>query len=703
MKTQIAIIGGGLGGLMTAYHLQAKCEDVCDITLLEASPRCGGKMVTQRFHTVPVLYEAGVAELYDYSMLGPDPLRELVAELGLDTVPMDGQTVVLDNQILRHRDDIRRVCGAKTLKAIDSFRAFATKMLSPEQYYEGSSREDNHHPLSRLTGQRLLEQHVTDSTARRYLRVASRSDIATELHLTNGLNSLKNFLMDVDGYIKLYSIVGGIDRIPQELLTRLQHPADPDTATVHVRYNSPVVQVGSTPDGRYRLVVRDNGQETVQEYDLVVLALPHNWLTTVAWADDTLAQAMGRHIAYYDRPAHYLRVSLLFQTPFWRSEITDSWFMSDAFNGCCVYDESARHDAGGYGVLGWLLAGSDAIAFANLDDQTLIQRVLDALPPSLQAGRELLIEGHVHRWMGAVNGLPGGLPVQRLKDAHVPAPEAHPGVFVVGDYLFDSTLNGILDSADITSDLVLSHLLKKHYQPSIVLPGPARRTLGPTRARTSRIDRQYFDTYRGLGPYADTYQRFFNAAYLLDMIRLVWGAKPGYRLLDAGSASGVTLEDFSAFGVQAWGIENNKYIYAHTPDKWLKRNILGNVQQLPFPDNHFDFVYETCLCHLPASRIERAIRELCRVTKRGLIFGSITSDLDSEIIKKYDLLRGVSTLSTWWEWSEAFLDYDFDMALSTPEPLALAWQRTLQAGQGPGAWYEDDDSLRYCFYTKLKA
>lgn len=703
MKTQIAVVGGGLGGLMTAYHLQAKCEDVCDVTIFEASERFGGKILTKRFHAAPALYEAGVAELYDYSMLGPDPLRALISKLGLDTVPMDGQTVVLENRILRHRDDIRQLCGAKTLKAIDSFRALAMKMLSPEQYYDGATRDDNAHPWARLTGQRLLEQRVSDSTARKYLRVAAHSDIATELHLTNGLNSLKNFLMDVDGYIKLYSIVGGIERLPTALMARLEQPAAPNTPTVHLRCHSPVAQVGKAPDGRYRLLIQRAGYCEAHDYDIVVLALPHNWLTTVAWEDETLARAMVRHLAYYDRPAHYLRVSLLFQSPFWREYITDAWFMSDAFNGCCVYDESARHEAGGYGALGWLLAGSDALAFGNLDDQTLIQRVLDALPEQLQAGRTLLLEGHVYRWMGAVNGLPGGHPVQSVKAAHVPEPEAHPGLFVVGDYLFDSTLNGVLDSADIASDLVLSRLLKAHYQPSIVVPGALLSTAVPAPARAVRIDRRYFDTYRGLGPYAETYQQFFSTTYLLDMIRLVWGAKPGYRLLDAGSASGLTLEDLATFGVQAWGIENNKYIYAQTPKRLRQRNIFGNVQQLPFPDNYFDFVYETCLCHLPESRRERAIRELCRVTKRGLILGSITSDLDIEIIKKYDLLRGVVTLSTWWEWSEALLEYDFDLALTAPEVLEHAWQRTIQAGKGPRAWYEDAESLRYCFYTKLKA
>src|SRR4051794_13688791 len=78
---RIAIIGGGPGGLMTAYRLEQRITSPCEITLYEASSRLGGKVVTNRFRSAPVSYEAGAAELYDYTQLGPDPLRELVAEL----------------------------------------------------------------------------------------------------------------------------------------------------------------------------------------------------------------------------------------------------------------------------------------------------------------------------------------------------------------------------------------------------------------------------------------------------------------------------------------------------------------------------------------------------------------------------------------------------------------------------------------------
>src|SRR5258708_766393 len=94
----VGIIGGGAGGLMAAYCLQKRATMPYRATLFEASPRLGGKILTARFACAPVNYEAGAAELYDYSLVGPDPLRELIAELGLATTPMDGSQVFLNHR-----------------------------------------------------------------------------------------------------------------------------------------------------------------------------------------------------------------------------------------------------------------------------------------------------------------------------------------------------------------------------------------------------------------------------------------------------------------------------------------------------------------------------------------------------------------------------------------------------------------------------
>src|SRR5262249_22978486 len=147
-------------------------------------------------------------------------------------------------------------------------------------------------------------------------------------------------------------------------------------------------------------------------------------------------------------PAHYLRISILFKEPFWRAQIPGAYFLSDSFGGCCIYDEGARHPCAPSGVLGWLLTGNDAMTLSNCEDRELIDMALDSLPQSLKIARPLCLEGRVHRWIGTINALPGGNPVLSLDARHRPDPRNHPGLLLAGDYLFDSTLNGVFDSAD---------------------------------------------------------------------------------------------------------------------------------------------------------------------------------------------------------------------------------------------------------------
>jgi hypothetical protein len=132
-----------------------------------------------------------------------------------------------------------------------------------------------------------------------------------------------------------------------------------------------------------------------------------------------------------------------------------SWVMLDAFGGCCVYDETRSSTAEPHGVLGWLLAGAAALSSCNADDATLIDRAIESLPDELyDDAHHHMLEGKVHRWAGAVSGQPGGSPLRDAATAHRPEPIEHPGLVVVGDYLFDSTLNGVLRSAHIATDLL---------------------------------------------------------------------------------------------------------------------------------------------------------------------------------------------------------------------------------------------------------
>ncbi|MDO9061932.1 MAG: methyltransferase domain-containing protein, partial [Bradyrhizobium sp.] len=174
-------------------------------------------------------------------------------------------------------------------------------------------------------------------------------------------------------------------------------------------------------------------------------------------------------------------------------------------------------------------------------------------------------------------------------------------------------------------------------------------------------------------------------------------------LLVAGSASGELVGALRARGIDAWGIENNRGIHARTPKELKKFCMLGSIVDMPFKDAEFDFVFETSLCHVAEKRVPRAIRELNRVTKTGLVFGSVTSDMAPSLIDRYDLLRGVKKLGTWWEWSELFFGNGFDLSMHRRDCTDALWAATLAANKGPGQWYADSDSLRYSFFDKVEA
>jgi SAM-dependent methyltransferase len=445
-------------------------------------------------------------------------------------------------------------------------------------------------------------------------------------------------------------------------------------------------------------MTRRNHRLEEHEFDLVVMALPNYWLSRIEWEGHELRLAMQKHLAHYHYPAHYLRVSVLFKKPFWRKQVPGSFFMSDAFGGCCIYDEGARHPCEPYGVLSWLLAGNDALVLSNTEDDRLVALALDSLPEQLAFGRELALEGKVQRWVGTLNGLPGGNPAHELRQRHVPAPETHPGLIMVGDYLFDSTLNGVRDSADYATDLILTELRRRKYACQIADGKEAQSQL--LKGEESPIGKDYFKFYDGENSYEDSFEEYFCAKYTTDLIRAVWGWRPPYTLLDCGSANGFTLAALDKERVEATGIENNPWIHGRTKKKWRKRNLLGDVCELPFEAGSFDFLYETCLCYLPEDKLDQAICEMFRVCRVGVYFGSITSDMTEAIIEEHDLFESVQSLFPLWEWSERFMKAGFRIAINDLETLAKVWTIETKANEGGTAWYPDQESMRYCFFSK---
>ncbi|MFM8933751.1 MAG: FAD-dependent oxidoreductase, partial [Gemmataceae bacterium] len=275
------------------------------------------------------------------------------------------------------------------------------------------------------------------------------SDLATPASKTSTAYGLQNYLMNDPAYMRLYRIAGGNEQLIRALADRI---------SARVRLRAQVRRIACAENGPLRLELDGPQGPQSEAFDAVVLALPLEALKRLTFHGGNLSEAIGRHIHHHDHPAHYLRVTLLTDQSPEPCLGDDGYLMLDAFGGCCLYSETAIEPGSGHGVLGWLIGGEAAERMSLLSDQALVAEVLDTLPPSLAHLGGRMVESRVHRWVGAVSAVPGGwdsLPEDRR---HRPAAITHPGLLIVGDYLYDSTLNGALESAEYAAGWLAAHL-----------------------------------------------------------------------------------------------------------------------------------------------------------------------------------------------------------------------------------------------------
>jgi SAM-dependent methyltransferase len=576
---------------------------------------------------------------------------------------------VIEDKIVHTVDDLGRHFGEKARRDVEAFHARCAEMMSPEAYYLSVAEADNTHPWATISGEELLNRELKDQTAWRYVRTMAHSDVAAPPHKTTGLNFLKNVLMDVDGYMDIFSVVGGNEQIIRGLLKEI---------SADIRLNSHVNAVTPLPDGKYQVDVDVNGLRETGTFDYVVLALPLTAYSMIHWRSETLQKVVDEHIGRFDRPAHYLRATFLFERVFWRERLSSDWWMMDAFDGCCVYDESARNDPRSLGKLAFLIAGNAALSLANVPDEEIEQLCLDSLPPELAEGRNLVVDRRIHRWMASVSAVPSGWPVRSRVENHRPDPQRLPGVLIVGDYLFDSTLNGVMDSADAATDIILADMLCQRHR-------EGRDSIGAAKPA------DYVPVELAL-------ETLLPAEALADMLEIAWGLKPGAKILHVGSASGRMVAALRSLGYDAFGIESDRLAHSATPPDLAPYNQHHQLTDLPFASGAFDVVFETGLCRLPRGDSMRAIREIRRVSKFGMILGSVTTDLPIDLIERNGLLEGVQMLGSRWDWSEKLYAAGFVHTLTDPAVLDVLWKRAEARGAGPGSWHEDPEALLYSFY-----
>ena len=484
---RIGIIGGGFSGLLSAYFLERMFEDRIDIVVLEASDRLGGRVKSATDCDTGVTYEAGAAEFYDIQF-NPQ-LRALIDHLGLQTRPLLATPhFVVSDRVVRDDGGLADLVG---LRGIDKLRRFwerGTALRPPEEYALAGQETDNGHPWLRPTFSEVLSG-IDDTYCEWFTAMQCHSDLATEPALTSGLFGMDNLLIDHPGYCSMYTLAAGNEGLIRALSERVRSP---------ILLHTPVRQVEATENAGLRIRFQSSvGESNEVEVDGVIVTLPPRGLRMIRWLDNQLRIAVSDHVRHHDYSTDYLRVTLFCRQKVWRHQFPEDYFVSDAFGGVTIYDQSPDDGTSGVGVQSWLLAGASAREQAGRADADVVKSVLAAMPASIPFTEDLLIRSFVDRWTGmaGVSAKPGGVPLRPLTQRH--SPDARwPQLQFVGDYLYDSTLCGALDAVAFAVNRLGDDVARR--------TGPALTTIGdllaaPSRDTSSSLSASFFlDAARSL-------------------------------------------------------------------------------------------------------------------------------------------------------------------------------------------------------------
>ncbi|MBY8885457.1 NAD(P)/FAD-dependent oxidoreductase [Streptomyces sp. PTM05] len=315
---RVVVVGAGLAGLGTAYEL---ARLGCDVTVLEASTRAGGRAYTVRepfadglyaeagamtvtphcHYVMHYLKELGVglepSDLLDADFsyfLGSRFVRPEVADLADSGLPLSGEEKGLDIGMMMERY-VRALC----------------QELQPDLGTPEWEVTDRLAPYDRRSVIEVLKERGASDAAITLLEPmflemrGGDLDTASALSWLRHESSPRSLTLADDRWAK---IRGGTDRFPAAFADRLRD---------RIHYAKPVVRV-TQDDTAARVTFVDGGGFHTMEADRVVLAVPFSAMRRIDLSNAGLSAA--KHAAIRQlRYVSIVRVYLQMRERFWTS------------------------------------------------------------------------------------------------------------------------------------------------------------------------------------------------------------------------------------------------------------------------------------------------------------------------------------------------------------------------------------------------
>jgi monoamine oxidase len=266
----ILIVGAGIAGLTAGYYLQ---QAGIPIRIVEASNRIGGRIRSQQqaVGTSKTIELGG-----EFIDSGHQTIQKLAQELGLEVVDLVASDTGLKSEIRwfdRH--------AVEAIKLVTAFMPLAKQMAQDakaagEVTYKTANAKAQ--KLDRLSISGYLQKYCPDPLLRRFIEVAYNNEYGLPVEVQSALNLL--LLIGKDpSKIEIYGssdqryyIKGGNQQITDRLAAKLANSIELNTSLESIR---------STPNGRYRVSLRERGRSQEQVYERVILALPFSILRQI--------------------------------------------------------------------------------------------------------------------------------------------------------------------------------------------------------------------------------------------------------------------------------------------------------------------------------------------------------------------------------------------------------------------------------------
>jgi len=228
------------------------------------------------------------------------------------------------------------------------------------------------------------------------------------------------------------------------------------------------------------------------------------------------------------------------------------------------------------------------------------------------------------------------------------------------------------------------NLLEKYPQPKIRrIVSEGLRTI-EHRIIASRREKEFFDGDRNYGYGGFVYDGRWRE--IAKDIISDYGLTNKSNVLQINSEKGFLLHDIIHVNpaINVFGTETSGYAISQTIENVKDKIVTANPMELPFPDNHFDFVIGLGVVYtLTVVEAIKALKEITRVSKKNsfVTLASYTNQDDYFLFKHWTLLGSTILKKSEWIKILEYCNYKGDYSFTNSQALNLVRSSLIKKGK----------------------